>query len=103
MRIAILSCMDFKIPGGAERFFIDMARALDATIVCLSVSDDLRTMYPDAAQVGFFRLDKMLPDEPLLQLPGMRLFKKLNPDYDFYIATENMSLRFFSKKPRNRN
>lgn len=98
MRIAILSCMDFKIPGGAERFFIDMARALDATIVCLSVGEDFCTMYPDAAQVRFFPLDKMLPDEPLRQLAGMRLFKKLNLDYDFYIATDDMSLRFLSKK-----
>jgi len=98
MRIAILSCMDFKIPGGAERFFIDMARALDATIVCLSVSDDLRTMYPDAEQVSFFPLHKTLPDEPLRQIAGMRLFKKLSLDYDFYIATDDMSLRFLSEK-----
>lgn len=98
MRIAILSCMDFKIPGGAERFFIDMALALDATIVCLSVGEDLCTMYPDAAKVRFFPLKKALPDEPFRQIAGMRLFKRLNLDYDFYIATDDMSLRFLSGK-----
>lgn len=98
MRIAILSCMDFKIPGGAERFFIDMARALDATIVCLSVSEDFCTIYPDAAHVKFSPLHKTLPGEPLFQLAGMMLFKHLHLDYDFYIATDDMALRFLSEK-----
>ncbi|HOL40477.1 MAG TPA: glycosyltransferase [Methanospirillum sp.] len=90
--------MDFKIPGGAERFFIDMARALNATIVCLSVSDDFCTIYPDAAHVRFCPLHKTLPGEPLFQLAGMMLFKRLHLDYDFYIATDDMALRFLSKK-----
>lgn len=98
MKIAILSCMDFKIPGGAERFFIDIARALDATIVCLSVSDDLYSLYPDAEKVKFYPLQKTLPAEPFRQIAGMRLFKKLKLDYDFYIATDDMSLRFLSEK-----
>lgn len=97
MRIAILSCMDFKVPGGAERFFIDMARALDATIVCLSVSDDLCRIYPDANQVHFHPLNVTLPDEPFRQFAGMRLFRTLKLDYDFYIATDDMALRFLSK------
>jgi hypothetical protein len=30
MRIAILFCNDFSVPGGAERFTLDLAKALDA-------------------------------------------------------------------------
>ncbi len=89
--------MDFRIPGGAERFFIDTARALDATIVCLSVSDEFFMLYPDAAKVRFFPLNKQLPHEPLRQIAGMWLFKRLKLNYDFYIATDDMALRFLSK------
>ncbi len=53
MKIAILSCLDFSIPGGAERFFIDMALALDATIVCLSYAPSLGDCYPLTKKVKF--------------------------------------------------
>jgi len=94
MRIAILSCLDFTVPGGAERFFIDMATALDATIVCLNYNPRLGDCYPLAHGVKFQPLNVSLPAEPLKQLVGMHLFRSLNLDYDFYIATDDMALRF---------
>jgi glycosyltransferase involved in cell wall biosynthesis len=94
MRIAILSCLDFNVPGGAERFFIDMATALDATIVCLSYNPRLGDCYPLVHGVKFQPLNVSLPVEPLKQFVGMHLFRSLNLDYDFYIATDDMALRF---------
>ena len=94
MRIAILSCLDFRVPGGAERFFIDMATALDATIVCLSYDPSLSIQYPLARSVRFHPLEKRLPSEPFRQLAGMQLFRSLNLDYDFFIATDDMALRY---------
>ncbi|HWQ63164.1 MAG TPA: glycosyltransferase [Methanospirillum sp.] len=96
MRIAILSCLDFSVPGGAERFFIDMAMALDATIVCLSYNPSLGDCYPLAKDVKFHALNVSLPNEPLKQVFGMRLFRSLKLDYDFFIATDDMALRFIS-------
>ncbi len=97
MRIAILSCLDFTIPGGAERFFIDMAMALDATIVCLSYAPSLGDCYPLAQHVKFHPLNISLPDEPLKQISGMRLFRSLTLDYDFFIVTDDMAVRFLTR------
>jgi glycosyltransferase involved in cell wall biosynthesis len=94
MRIAILSCLDFVVPGGAERFFIDMATALDATIVCLRYDPRLSEIYPRAREVRFHSLDRNLPGEPFRQLAGMHLFRSLDLDYDFYIVTDDMALRY---------
>jgi glycosyltransferase involved in cell wall biosynthesis len=96
MRIAILSCLDFGVPGGAERFFIDMAMALDATIVCLNYNSSLGDCYPLAKDVKFYPLNVSLPNEPLKQVFGMRLFRSLKLDYDFFIVTDDMALRFIS-------
>lgn len=94
MRIAILSCLDYSVPGGAERHFIDMAVALDATIVCLSYDPNLGNLYTQARSARFHPLNKTLPAEPFRLLAGMRLFKSLILDYDFYIVTDDMALRF---------
>jgi glycosyltransferase involved in cell wall biosynthesis len=94
MRIAILSCLDFSVPGGAERFFIDMATALDATIVCLRYDPRLGDMYTQARSVRFHPLNKILPAEPIRQFAGMRLFRSLNLAYDFFIVTDDMALRY---------
>ena len=96
MRVAILSCLDFSVPGGAERFFIDMAVALDATIVCLSYNPALGDCYPLAKNVTFHPLNVTLPNEPFKQVFGMHLFRSLNLDYDFFIVTDDMALRFIS-------
>ncbi len=96
MRIAILSCLEFSVPGGAERFFIDVAMALDATIVCLSYDPSLGNCYPLAQNVKFHPLNITLPGEPLKQPAGMRLFGSLELDYDFFIVTDDMALRFLS-------
>ncbi len=101
MRIAILSALDFKTPGGAERFFIDLALALDATIVCLSFDETLCKLYPAAKEVRFLPLNKKLPKEPLRQIAGMLLFKRLKLDFDFFIATDDMTLRYLSKENPN--
>lgn len=94
MKIAILSCLDFSIPGGAERFFIDMATALDATIVCLKYDSQLADVYPLARSVRFHPLNRSLPAEPLKQVAGMMLFRHLHLDYDFFIVTDDMALRY---------
>lgn len=96
MKIAILSCCDFSIIGGAERFIIDMARALNATIVTLGSVHTLDNTY-DFSCVSFKFLDKKLPTEPLRQIIGARLFKNLDLDYDFYISTDDMSMHFLTK------
>lgn len=94
MKIAILTCRDFKIPGGAERLEIDMAIALDATIVCLSVDPEFREMYPLAREVTFHPLHRVLPGEPFKQLLGMHLFRHLTLPYDFFIVMDDMALRY---------
>jgi len=94
MRIAILCCLDFVIPGGAERFFIDMAAALDATIVCLRYDPHLSDLYPRAREICFHPLNRDLPGEPLRQLAGMRLFRSIRLDYDLCIVTDDMALRY---------
>ncbi|MFH0967527.1 MAG: glycosyltransferase [Methanobacteriota archaeon] len=94
MRIAILSCLDFITPGGAERFFIDMAAALDATIVCLKYDPGLGDLYNQANSIKFQPLNRSLPAEPFRQLAGMLLFRSLDLDYDFFIVTDDMALRY---------
>lgn len=96
MKIAILSCLDFDVPGGAERFFIDIATALDATIVCLNYNSQLGDCYPLAKGVKFYPLNVSLPSEPLKQLAGMHLFRSLHLDYDFFIVTDDMALRYLT-------
>ncbi len=94
MSIAILCCLEFSIPGGAERFFIDMAIALDATIVCLKYDPRLENIYPRARNVRFHSLNLTLPPEPLKQIAGMHLFRHLHLEYDFFIVTDDMALRY---------
>lgn len=96
MKIAILSCCDFSVIGGAERFIIDIARALDATIVTLGSANTVDNTY-EFSCVRFKFLDKKLPAEPLRQIIGTRLFKNLDLDYDFYISTDDMSMHFLTK------
>ena len=96
MKIAILSCCDFSVVGGAERFIIDIARALDATIVTSGSANTLDNTY-DFSSVCFKFLDKKLPDEPLRQIIGIRMFKNLDLNYDFYISTDDMSMHFLTK------
>lgn len=98
MKIAILSCSDFSIIGGAERFIIDIARALDATIVSIGHADELNTTYY-TDDIQFVFLGKTLPAEPLRQIMGSWYFSRLNLDYDFYISTDDMSMHYLKNKP----
>ena len=97
LRIAILSCCDFSVVGGAERFIIDIARALDATIVSPGFFKNIDKTY-HLEDVGLHFLNKTLPKEPLKQIVGMKIFSKLKLDYDFYISTDDMSMHYLNKK-----
>jgi len=94
MKIALLTCREFKIPGGAERLEIDIARALNATIVCLDLDPAFMDIYPASRKVKFHTLKRRLPKEPLKQIFGMYLFSHIRLDYDFFIVIDDMSLRY---------
>lgn len=98
MKIALLTCRDFIIPGGAERLEIDIARALDATIVCLSVDSHFFQVYPISQEVHFHQLMRKLPYEPLKQLLGMNLFRNVSLPYEFFIVMDDMALRYLVHK-----
>lgn len=100
MRIAILSCCDFSVVGGAERFIINIARALDATIISIGSQDKIAVDY-NLNNVKFEFLNKTLPSEPLRQIVGSRLFSKLSLNYDFYISTDDMSMHFLKNNPNH--
>jgi len=97
MNIALLTCSDFSIVGGAERFIIDITRALDATIVTPGSLKNIDKTY-DFHDVNIRFLNVKLPCEPLKQIKGMHLFSKLKLDFDFYIATDDMSMHYLSDK-----
>ncbi len=97
MRTAILACHEYSVPGGAERLEIDMAEALDATIVCLRLDPSFVTVYPRAKGIRFHSLDVTLPSEPLRQILGMLLFRRLKLDYDFFIVMDDMAMRYLRK------
>ncbi|WP_214035445.1 glycosyltransferase [Methanospirillum sp.] len=98
MRIALLTCREFKIPGGAERLEIDIALALNATIVCLDVDPDFENIYPISQKVKFHPLKIKLPGEPLKQIFGMIFFRFIKLDYDFYILMDDMTIRYLVHK-----
>ena len=97
MKIAILSCKDFVYPGGAERLEIDMALSLHATIVCLNLDPNFKKIYPKADAVNFLTINKKLPEEPFKQIMGMNLFRHLHLEFDFFIAMDDMALRYLKK------
>ncbi|HTY15730.1 MAG TPA: glycosyltransferase [Methanoregulaceae archaeon] len=94
MKIAILSCNQFSVAGGAERLIFDMSRALRADVIAPSFGDEVIKNYQGNDSAGLVSLDKKLPNEPLRQISGMRLFSKIDLDYDFFICTDDMSLRY---------
>jgi glycosyltransferase involved in cell wall biosynthesis len=98
MRIALLSCREFKIPGGAERLEIDIALALNASIVCLDVDPEFQKIYPISQSVTFHPLKHRLPGEPYKQFLGMLLFRRIKLDYDFFIIMDDMSLRYLTHR-----
>lgn len=97
MRIAILSCGDFSVRGGAERLTMDLARALDADIVSPTFDEDIIKTYDRDRDISFVLLNKNLPNEPFKQIVGMYVYKNLDMDYDFYISTDDVSVRYFSR------
>ncbi|MCK5602880.1 glycosyltransferase [Candidatus Pacearchaeota archaeon] len=96
MRIAILFCNDFSVLGGAERFILDIAMALDAVIVSPTYNEEVIKTYDTNRVIKFFSLNKQLPSEPLRQIMGMHLYKNLKLDFDFYIAIDDMALHYLN-------
>ena len=96
MKIAILFCNDFSVLGGAERFTLDMAKALDADIVCPKYNEEVIKTYDTNREIRFVSLNKQLPQEPLRQITGMYLYSHLKLDYDFYIAIDDMALHYLN-------
>jgi glycosyltransferase involved in cell wall biosynthesis len=96
MRIAVLACDNFSVQGGAERLIIDFSRALGADVVVPTFNEQVIKSFDERREINFISLKKELPTEPLRQLSGMRLFSKINLDYDFYICTDDMSLRYLA-------
>jgi glycosyltransferase involved in cell wall biosynthesis len=94
MKIAILACDDFSVRGGAERLIIDFSRALGADIIVPTFDEEVARAYDKKREIKMISLGKQLPGEPMRQLAGMRLFEKANLDYDFFITTDDMSLRY---------
>jgi glycosyltransferase involved in cell wall biosynthesis len=97
MRIAILTGDEFSVLGGAERHIIDAAKALDADIVCPGYDKKLIETYNPEKNVRFISLNKKLPEEPLTQLSGKWLFRRLSIEYDFYIAMDDMAVEYLRK------
>ena len=100
MRIAILACSDFSIVGGGERFTFDVARALNATIVSFGKEEDLDKTYP-CDDIKFKFLNKKLPSEPFKNIYGKWFYSnlKLDEEYDFYIAMDDITMHFVKGKP----
>lgn len=96
MKIGILTCSDFSIIGGAERFIFDIARALNATIVTPGSTSTIDKTYC-IDDIKFQYLDKKLPGEPLRQIIGSNIYRNLELNYDFYISTDDMSMHYLNK------
>lgn len=96
MKIAILFCSDFSVLGGAERFTLDLAKALDADIICPMYNEEVIKTYDTNREIRFVSLNKHLPPEPLRQIAGMYLYSHLKLYYDFYIAIDDMSLYYLN-------
>lgn len=97
MKVGILSGSDFSVTGGAERLIVDLARALGAEVVVPSFSEDIVSRYDPGRIVPFRSLDCTLPAEPLRQVIGMRLFRKISLDYDFVICIDDMAVRYLAR------
>ena len=98
MKIAILSCNNFSVLGGGEKFIIDIATALNADIVSYGSNSDLNKAFrPHMTKFTF--IDKELPTEPLKQLYGIKLFRNLRKnktlaEYDFYIVMDDIAIHY---------
>lgn len=91
MNIAVLACCDFSIVGGGERFIIDIAKALDATIITPGHSNNInKTVLKEFD--NFICLNKNLPDEPLKQIIGSHIFKSFDITFDFVVSVDDMSM-----------
>ncbi len=94
IKIAILSCEDFTVLGGAQRLLIDVARALHAIIICPTYDPAVVKIYDPDETVQFSSLDLNLPAEPYRQLWGKNLFRRLSLDFDFIVCNDDMASRY---------
>lgn len=91
MKIAIFCLTDLSTIGGAERFLLDTARALDADLIVLRADESILDIY--GKDISIIRLNKSVPKEPIGIFVGKRIFEKLDyEDYDFYIAFDHISM-----------
>lgn len=94
LKIAILSCEDFTVLGGAQRVIMDQARALHATIICPAYDPAVVRTYDPSHEVSFSSLNVTLPKEPFRQLRGKLLFRRLSLHYDFYLCNDDMAMNY---------
>lgn len=97
MKIAILTALDFAKPGGAERLLIDMATSLNADIVTPYISKESEVRLRKAGVSTIISYGSKLPGEPLRQIAGMLFFRRLSLPHDFFIPTDDMSVRYLAK------
>lgn len=91
MKTAIFCCADLRTIGGAERFLLDTARALDADLVVLSADESILKIY--GRDVRIISLNKKIPKDPFGTLAGKRIFEKIDyKNYDFFIAFDHASM-----------
>ncbi|MCQ8893333.1 MAG: glycosyltransferase [Methanolinea sp.] len=94
MKIGVLSGYDFSVLGGAERLILDLARALGAEVVVPTFREEIVSHYEPERRVPLVSLGHPLPGEPLRQLAGMRLFRKVSLDYDVVVCIDDMAIRY---------
>ncbi len=101
MKTAIFCCADLSIIGGAERFMLDTARALDADLIVLSAEESVLKIY--GRDVRIISLNKKIPKEPFGSLAAKRIFEKIDftGQYDFFIAFDHASMFALKKHKPN--
>lgn len=94
MRVAILTGSEFSVLGGSERLVLDLARALDAEVVAPHFNEEVVSYYDPEREIPIRSLGSHLPNEPLRQVIGMRLFTHVSLDFDFFICIDDISARY---------
>jgi glycosyltransferase involved in cell wall biosynthesis len=104
MKTVIFCCADLSTIGGAERFILDTARALEADLVVLSADESVLKIY--GRDVRIISLNKKIPGGPLGpigSLAAKRIFEKIDfrGQYDFFIAFDHASMFALKKHKPN--
>ncbi len=97
MKAAVLYGKEFSEIGGAERLVLDLAEALEADVVVPYADESVVGLYDREHAVEIVSLGRRLPPEPRRQIASMRIFRGLRLHYDFAVAMDDMSVRYFSR------